>query len=73
MASSRAKPDQYELLRKIDDRGFVENAAKIIRWVTPFHNMFRGHRHVGMHRVIRRIKWSGSNTKANRIRVFKDT
>ena len=36
-------PEQYELLyQNLDNREFVDNACEeIIRWVTPFHNMFR--------------------------------
>src|SRR5690606_7558772 len=71
-------PDQYELLHsKLDDREFVENACEeIIRWVTPFHNMFRtATRDVEMHgKVIKEGQMVGLQyPAANRDpRHFKD-
>jgi len=71
-------PDQYELLyQKLDDREFVENACEeIIRWVTPFHNMFRtATRDVEMHgKVIKAGQMVGLQyPAANRDpRHFKD-
>jgi cholest-4-en-3-one 26-monooxygenase len=71
-------PEQYELLRqKLDDREFVENACEeIIRWVTPFHNMFRtATRDVEMHgKVIKEGQMIGLQyPAANRDpRHFKD-
>jgi cholest-4-en-3-one 26-monooxygenase len=71
-------PEQYDLLyQKLDDREFVENACEeIIRWVTPFHNMFRtATRDVEMHgKVIKEGQMIGLQyPAANRDpRHFKD-